>query len=364
MMTVRAARPAVLAARSAFSVVSSGCGGSASGGDGAPAEGGSGAADGGGAADANAGGGGLGASGGDGGAGTTSGDGGAPSGAADGGAHGGDGGSGDGGATSDAGGVMPTQLPTATGTCPAMSNLSGTAVTFAGQQVTVWSGDPAKGPGPLLIYWYATGSSPSEAPSAIGQAQMTRVLAAGGVVAAQNQTTAQGGTTGNDVWYKGDATIADEVVACAVKNQKIDVRHISSLGYSAGALQSTFMWYARSGYLASVITYSGGEDGADQVTMQDPAHPPAAVVAHGAEGSDVYGTFDFYDASTAWEKDLVAAKAFTVDCDDGGDHGDFTLRTMIAPEAFQLLVDHPYGVSPEPYATLPGAWPSYCTIKK
>ena len=292
----------------------------------------------------------------------------------DGGGHGGgeadgdDGGSlptPDSGAGSDGGSaVMPTALPTVTGTCPAMANLDGGVATFAGQDVTVWSGDPANGPGPLLIYWYATGSTPSEAPISIGSAQMTKILAEGGVVAAQNQTTSQGGTTGNNVWYQGDVTIADQVVACAVKNQKIDVRHISSLGYSAGALQSTYMWFARSGYIASVIAYSGGEDGLDQVAMQDPAHPPAAVVAHGAEGSDVYGTFDFYDASIAWEKDLVAARAFTVDCDDGGAHADYTLRTSIAPEAFQLLVDHPYGVSPEPYTALPATWPTYCTIRK
>jgi hypothetical protein len=244
-----------------------------------------------------------------------------------------------------------------------MANLNSQVVTFAGQDVTVWSGDPAKGPGPLLIYWYATGSSPSEVLTGVGQAQITKILAEGGVIAAQNKTTAAGATTGNSVWYTGDAPIADEVVACAVKNQNIDVRRISSLGYSAGALQTTYMWFARSGYVASVISYSGGEDGSDQVTMQDPAHPPAAVVAHGAKGLDVYGTFDFSVASAAWESDIVAAHGFAIDCDDGGQHGDFTLRSSIAPEAIQFLMDHPYGVSPEPYTTLPATWPSYCTIK-
>ena len=40
-----------------------------------------------------------------------------------------------------------------------MANLNGTNVTFGGQAYTVWSGDPSKGPGPLLVYWYATGSN-------------------------------------------------------------------------------------------------------------------------------------------------------------------------------------------------------------
>src|SRR4051794_7015404 len=40
------------------------------------------------------------------------------------------------------GGVMPTHLPKAKGTCPSMANLDGAVVNFAGQPVTVWSGDP------------------------------------------------------------------------------------------------------------------------------------------------------------------------------------------------------------------------------
>jgi hypothetical protein len=245
-----------------------------------------------------------------------------------------------------------------------MSKLAGTSVAFAGQQATVWSGDPASGAGPLLLYYYATGSNSMEPAVTIGQPQIAKITSLGGAVVAQVKTTAQGATTGNDVWYTGDATIADEIVACAIQNQKIDPRRIHVAGYSAGALQTTYMWFARSGYVASVLTYSGGDDQIDETALQDPAHPPAALVTHGAMGKDTYGgVIDFAVASANWEGQIKAAHGFAIDCDDGGTHTDYVLRTMVAPQALQFFLDHPYGVTPEPYTMLPAGWPTYCTIK-
>jgi hypothetical protein len=261
-------------------------------------------------------------------------------------------------------GPMPTYMPTAMGPCPDMSNLNGTAVTFAGQPATVWSGDPAKGPGPLLIYYYATGSSPLEPAVTMGEPQIAAITAMGGAVVAQNKTTAQGTTTGNNVWYTGDAAIADEIVACSVQTQHTDPRRVHVAGYSAGALQTTYMWFARSGYVASVLTYSGGDVDIDVVPIQDAAHPPPALVTHGAMGMDTYGgVVDFFVASTKWEGDIKAANGFAIDCNDGGTHTNFQLRTKVAPQALQFFLDHPYGVTPEPYTTLPAGFPAYCSIK-
>jgi hypothetical protein len=197
----------------------------------------------------------------------------------------------------------------------------------------------------------------------IGQAQINKITSLGGAVVAQVATTAMGTTTGNDVWYTGDAAIADEIVACAIQTQKIDPRRIHVAGYSAGALQTTYMWFARSGYVASVLTYSGGDDTLDVVPLQDPAHPPAALVTHGAKGMDTFGgLIDFAVASASWESEIKKAKGFAIDCNDGGTHTDIVLRSKVAPQALQFFLDHPFGVQPEPYTTLPSAFPSYCMI--
>jgi hypothetical protein len=255
-------------------------------------------------------------------------------------------------------GVDPTMLPTATGTCPQMANLNGTNVSFAGHEYTVWSGDPSKGPGPLLVYWFATGSNSMEPTWAIQTAQIQRITAAGGAVVAQVATTSMGTNTGDNVWYTGDVSVADEVVACAIQTQKIDIRRIWAAGYSAGALQTVYMWYARSGYLSGVISYSGGDIALNRVPLQDPAHEPVGLASHGAAGQDVI-VVDFNQASHTWE--MNNPTAFIVDCDDGGNHLSTGPRTAMAPEAIQMLWDHPFGVTPEPYASgLPAAWPSTC----
>jgi poly(3-hydroxybutyrate) depolymerase len=262
------------------------------------------------------------------------------------------------GASSAAAGSDPTQLPTAKGPCPMLSNLNGSDVSFAGQAFTVWSGDPAHGPGPLLLYWHASGSNSMEPTWAIQMSQIRRITDAGGALVAQVSSTQSGQSTAPNAWYAGDDDSADEVVACAIQNQKIDVRRIWSAGYKSGGFQSVHMWYARSGYLAGAISYSGGE--LFPGTLQDPSHVPVGVASHGAAAQDTAGDLiDFAAASHAWE--MRSPSAFIVDCDDGGGRSDQTLRTLMAPQAIQMLWDHPFGVTPEPYANgLPGDWPATC----
>jgi hypothetical protein len=81
-------------------------------------------------------------------------------------------------------------------------------------------------------------------------------------------------------------------------------------------------------------------------------------------GLDTYGgVVDFFTTSMTFETDIKNAHGFVIDCNDGGTHTDYVLRTKVAPEALQFFLDHPYGVKPEPYTTLPSTFPSYCSIK-
>jgi len=261
-------------------------------------------------------------------------------------------------------------IPTPTGTCPTIPN-TGTGsnvLTYAGHSITVWAGAAPTTPGPLVIYWYATGGSPAQAVQALGgQAGIDKITGLGGIVVAPNTSTQTGNNTGDDVWYTGDVAQVDEVVACAVQQKRVDPRHIHVLGYSAGALQTVYMWFARSGYVASVLSYSGGDDTIDKTSLQDPSNVPPAVVAHGAMGKDTFGTgavsIDFYTASHTWESDIQKVNGFDIDCNDGSTHVDETTRFKIAPEGIQFFLDHPFKGSPDAYAGgLPAAWPSYCTI--
>jgi predicted esterase len=255
-------------------------------------------------------------------------------------------------------------IPTANGACPTIA--TGTVTVNAGGssiQAQVWGGASASQNGMLILYWHGTGSSPgSEVPIAF---DTNAVTSAGGAIVgfiASSRTGPTTGNTGDNVWFQSDAAFADQVVACAVTQLHIDPRRIHTAGYSAGALQTVYMWYARSGYIASVISYSGGTDTLDQTQMQDPSNIPAAIVAHGAQGQDALG-IDFAQASAQWEGIISQHGGFSIDCNDGGNHLAFfqTRAPNLKPAAVQFFMDHPFEVNP-PTTSLSASFPSYCKI--
>jgi hypothetical protein len=265
----------------------------------------------------------------------------------------------------DPNGTMPPNLPKVMGACPTYSN-GATVTVNAGSgsiQAQIWMG--AQGGGPVIVYWHGTASSPSgEIPIAF---DTNAVAAAGGIIIGFNANSRTGATTGNTgdaVWYTSDGAFADQAVACALQNNHADPKHIHTAGYSAGGLQTVWMWYARSGYLASVISYSGGSSVINTAPMQDAMNLPAAIAAHGAPGSDALG-LDFAMCSATWESAIKQAGGFSIDCNDGGNHLDFFGKRApgLKPVAFKFFQDHPFGVKPDPYASaLPSGFPTYCKI--
>jgi hypothetical protein len=230
-------------------------------------------------------------------------------------------------------------------------------VPFVGKDVRLWAGTGTGGP--LVLYWHATASNAGEAQSGVGQAAITEVTGSAGVIASFTSTVGTGvDTSGNGVWSSGDLAVADEVVACAIQILQIDTRRIHSVGLSSGGLHTGAASYLRSGYLASVGMYSGGATVKSPV--QDAAYVPDAFVAHGAVGVDTVG-IDFANSSMDYGTSVKNRGGFVIDCNDGGGHGG-TLRSSNAALLWQFLKDHPYGVTPEPYATLPSGYPTYCTI--
>jgi hypothetical protein len=257
---------------------------------------------------------------------------------------------------------MPTHPPMVDGPCPTFA--SGTVTVSAGGATIasqMWMGTGAGGA--LILYWHATGSNATnEVPIALDTGAVT---AAGGMIVGFEASTRTGtptGNTGDDVWYQSDAAFADQVTACAVQQQRVDPRRVHTAGYSAGGLQAVYMWFARSGYIASVISYSGGDGAINKAAVQEPAHPPAAIAAHGAMGSDVVG-IDFAQTSATWEQsDIKPLGGFSIDCGDGQGHVYLARLSNLSPVALRFFEDHPYGVEPEPYASLPAGFPSYCKI--
>ncbi len=270
-------------------------------------------------------------------------------------------GSGGGGGASGA----PTEpnasfLPKAAGACPDFADGDATFAPkgIAARKVRLWAGTGGK-KGPLLFVWHGSGGDPKDTTYIVSQAVLDAIKAAGGVVAAPYHDPAAGVfpwflTAGSG--QEDDLLVADEVLACARDKMGIDIRHIHSVGFSAGALNTTQMSYRRSGYLASVVTFSGGKLG--NAPDQDPSNKLAAMILDGGPNDMV--VVNFKDLSEAWRDDLKMRGHFAFICNHGKGH---SVPADARAPMWQFMSDHPFGVAPEPYAAgLPTSFPSYCML--
>jgi hypothetical protein len=267
-------------------------------------------------------------------------------------------------ASSPGSGAQPT-IPKPTGTCPTIAPGD---VTFAPAGIaprvvtlSMAAAAPAS-PGPLVLYWYATGSSVQEIPYSLGTT-LGQIESAGGVVAAPHADP----SAGQFEWFvvngstkKDDFLVADEIVACLAQAGRIDTTHIHSMGMSAGGLQTTYLSYIRSAYVASVTTYSGGlPNGTPAPAFEDPSNRFAALIFEGGKNDNAFG-LDFQAASLAYRASLDGAGHFTALCDHGLGH---MIPTAAAPSVWAFFKANGFGVYPSPYANgLPSTFPSYCGI--
>lgn len=211
--------------------------------------------------------------------------------------------------------------------------------------------------GPLVFYWYGTNGQPEQAQLALSAATISAITGEGGIVVAPVHDPA----AGTWPWFlvsgtrEDDIQLADEVVACAVEKVGIDRRRIHSLGFSAGAIMTVQLGYRRSGYMASVATYSGAK--APSIPDQDPTSKLAAMIFHGGPGDRV--GVSFQQGSEMYRSALTAAGRFSVICNHGLGH---RIPTAATASVWRFLQDHPFGTTPSPWAAaLPPGVPSYCT---
>lgn len=252
-------------------------------------------------------------------------------------------------------------LPKPFGTCP---DFAASKATFSfdggSRDVLLWA-PPAKGAqgGPFVVFWHGVGGSPTEAQVALGSA-LDEIVAMGGVVAAPYHDP----KAGQLPWYlalgggpEDDVKVLDEIVACAISERGIDVRRIHSVGFSAGAMQTIQVGWRRSGYVASIVPFSGAQVGADPET-QDPANRFPVMVVHGGPSDEVI--INFATSAETYRTKLTEHGHFSFVCNHGKGH---TVPSDIRGPAWRFLKDHPFGTAPSPYAAgLPAGFPSYCSL--
>lgn len=256
-------------------------------------------------------------------------------------------------------GARPS-IPTPTGTCP---DITKGDVTFAPagippRMVKLELDAAATTPGPLVLYWHATGSSPLEAGYALGSTQ-GKITSAGGIIASPYSDPA----AGQFEWYlvNGSATqddfvLADEIVACLAAANRIDTSHIHSIGMSAGALQTSALSFLRASYIASVATYSGGLTGNFTPPSQNPDNKFAALIFAGGPSDNVFNV-DFVAASKRYQQVLRDRGHFAVLCDHGKGH---RIPLDAAPSVVTFF--ETFGFGAPAVEALPPGFPAYCAL--
>jgi hypothetical protein len=251
-------------------------------------------------------------------------------------------------------GNMDPIVPALTATCP---DFAGGTITFMGLGgIDVVSGPmPATASAPMVFYWHGTGSTSGEY-AFMATAVQQGVVSEGGVLVSFDSTTGGDGLSGTAIFGAGDFMLTDQLLACAVKNHNVDPRRVFTMGCSAGGLFSVAMATLRSSYIAAAAPNSGGTAFPSAFENK---HTPALMTVHGMAGQDVVG-IDFASASATADQAFKAAGGFVIDCDTGGGHCG---GGGLAGDVWTFFKAHPFGVSPEPWSTLPSGFSTQCKIQ-
>ena len=251
-------------------------------------------------------------------------------------------------------------LPEPNGECPDF---------MAGDQMigdlftSIVAGTPGDVPGPLILYWHGTGSSPGvELPLFVTALQREEILAEGGlIIAPVSNGEDRGGFSPNGVWYEeGDLDWADHVVGCALQNHNIDPRRIYTTGCSAGGLQAGATAVKRSNYIAAATPNSGGVIVTTVDDVQNPDTPPAIMTMHG--GADDTVIINFGVTSATLNNLMTSVGSFAIDCNHMSGH--CATPDILREAAWEFMKQHPFGTKPSPYegGTFPNGFPEYCEV--
>jgi predicted esterase len=252
--------------------------------------------------------------------------------------------------------VTPTDpiIPAVAGDCPMFRGGSITFMGLGGIAVNAGS-KPSAPSAPMVFYWHGTGSTSGEY-AGMAAAVSAGVSSEGGVLISFQGTSGGDLLSGTSTFGKSDFDIADQLLACAVKDHNVDPKRVFSTGCSAGGLFAGAMGAARSNYMAAIAPNSGGLT--VPVAFQNMWTPPLMTV-HGRPGGDVV-IVDFSMTSMTADNTYKQRGAFVINCDHGGGHCG---GGGLSGDMWEFFKAHPYGTNPSPWKdALPSGFNSKCKI--
>lgn len=253
------------------------------------------------------------------------------------------------------GAQMPAPLPEPTEPCPAFVP-GDNALMSAGNERSVMVVAPSDlQPDeqlPVVFLWHWLGGSAEsfiEVADVQNAADQFRFLALvpvdkGDLIFRWPFTAAE-----DDERVQEEFTYFDDVLACAAQSYPIDNTCVSSVGVSAGALFTAQLGWARSEYLSSIVSLSGGTGGVVRPWGGASHILPAMVLWGGPD--DFCVAVDFEMTSADLEANLEADGHAVVECEHNCGHAAPPFETddpELTPYAamWRFFLDHPYWVEP------------------
>ncbi|GMV39324.1 MAG: hypothetical protein AMXMBFR64_10400 [Myxococcales bacterium] len=157
-----------------------------------------------------------------------------------------------------------------------------------------------------------------------------------------------------------DLFLFDDALKCADESLNLDLERVYVTGMSAGGLFTAFLSSMRADVIAAVAPMSGG-----LITnyTKPSGKLPAVVTWGGPEdkyGKDGASEQNFATFAANLIADYLGNGQFVVACEHELGH-EWSPDVNLA--VVEFFLDHPKGVSPEPYLTeLPAAFPAWCSI--
>ncbi|MDO9280647.1 MAG: hypothetical protein Q7U06_01995 [Pseudomonadota bacterium] len=211
---------------------------------------------------------------------------------------------------------------------------------------------------PVVFVWYPLGGSASYMINALSLREYVDTVDAVVVVPTAGEGELFEWNFTAAVEANDDLVLFDDLRTCLYEQLDIDLGRVSAMGFSAGALWTSFLAVHRGDTLSTILPFSGGTD--PIIAYESPAGPFPALLPFGG-ANDLYGggVVDFQETTTNFATDLTADGHFVITCNHEGGH-------TIPPEGRDMmdawLTVHTFG---EPSPFLNGdlsAFPDYCSV--
>jgi hypothetical protein len=153
-----------------------------------------------------------------------------------------------------------------------------------------------------------------------------------------------------------DLALYDDLRACVDEEFDVNLRHVTSWGFSGGGLWTSLLLMERADTLATAVSISGGTDLVipvlgDRLSYRSPANPIPTMLASGGS-ADIWPdpTFPiivFDETTDNLAAGLVDDESYVVRCRHDGGH---TLPSWLWDRSVKWLFKHTFG-APSPYQT-------------